>query len=1387
MWPRARIGLLGSPQPHPRAEGDQLSLHHAHTMIEPNSDLHENNDKTESKNHRLFCVQRIRDASRINVNPSIPLDIRGLIHGCGYVKQHLYYVALCLLLVMLNGGEAASIRYQFPDVKQGNFAQDLTDFHISTPSRVDHTGRHLTFDLRAKPTFPGRSKRHTGSENVSPPPGDAHDEKLHYQIALHPQGRVTVELTPNKILLAPSAIVERKVSDFKNASDSRISSLEPHRGCHYFGHVTGDDNSRVALSVCNGLRGLVRYGGEDYLIEPVKGHNPADQQGQPHLVYKRSARPERSDSSSKAAHHESTCGVEDRYTRHTKAREMWEKHRHNHGTRAGNSGDHSAPGAENSHSRRKRSISTNKYVETLVVVDTEMVQHFDGIDEDIETYVLAVMNVVANLFHQASIGNAINIVVVKIIQLTRPEESLQITHHADKTLKSFCKFQKEENNNTDDDHPLHHDVAVLLTKKDICSRMNEPCNTLGLAQVNGLCQPYRSCSIVQDNGVHVPWTIAHELGHNFGMKHDNLQEGCETDEMTEYIMSSQFTGGPKNLKWSTCSKDAITKFLDRDWGYCLDDPPGPQVPAYPDRPIGIIYDADTQCRLLYGYGATRCNETEALENICTTLWCRIHNKCATNLHPAADGTICGKDKWCVSGQCVELADRPAIDGQWGEWAEWTSCTRTCGAGISFSERHCDHPPPEHGGKYCTGERKRYRICNSESCQNETMTFRAEQCAHYNSQLYKGSLYEWEPTPNPGNPCQLICKPKEEHFSVLLNDIVKDGTPCITGTRSMCISGRCRHVGCDWIIDSNAVEDKCGVCFGDGSTCTTIKQQFNETKKLGYVEATVIPAGARNIRVEEVAEANNFLALKNDAGKYYLNGYWFIQWSGDYEVAGTIIHYKRVGNKEVFLAPGPLKEPLHIMLLMQSHNPGVEFEYTVPKENATDTRKPEYNWDYTAWSHCTLSCGGGTQRSSVVCKELENVIVDDMNCDQNSKPDDKLRVCNVHLCPARWWTGAWQRCSVTCGDTGTHRRTVICVRSLGSSEQIALEDKDCESLDRPEEVEPCHHKDPCPGVGVWQAEEWSECSRLCNGGVQFRRVTCVGGVICDDQKPEVNRSCNEKPCLDENLNILEGGADTDDLNPKFPVPSGMLSQNEQSFDNNKNVIIAKSHSEIGGMKKNEDVPTHHKHRLHHSHLHKKKSDSPDMSTNIAEDASIKSRSATAENSNSPRQLEHKGFNFAWQISAWSECSATCGHANRSRKVECPTPGQCDLSRRPETTQPCENLPACLAWINGSWSQCSKTCGGAQQERSVECVNLSSQQLAKDCDGATKPVATQNCNMHDCPPEDNAALTVSCVFKEKNSHLCQVVKKIGLCNKQHMKAKCCLTCQDHNETKDIKQVP
>ena len=35
----------------------------------------------------------------------------------------------------------------------------------------------------------------------------------------------------------------------------------------------------------------------------------------------------------------------------------------------------------------------------------------------------------------------------------------------------------------------------------------------GLAELATMCDPERSCSIIEDNGISAAYTIAHELGH----------------------------------------------------------------------------------------------------------------------------------------------------------------------------------------------------------------------------------------------------------------------------------------------------------------------------------------------------------------------------------------------------------------------------------------------------------------------------------------------------------------------------------------------------------------------------------------------------------------------------------------------------------------------------------------------------------------------------------------------------------------------------------------------------------------------------------------------------------------------------------------------------------
>lgn len=45
--------------------------------------------------------------------------------------------------------------------------------------------------------------------------------------------------------------------------------------------------------------------------------------------------------------------------------------------------------------------------------------------------------------------------------------------------------------------------------------MNQPCETLGLSHVGGMCQPFRSCSVNEDTGLPLAFTVAHELGHRY--------------------------------------------------------------------------------------------------------------------------------------------------------------------------------------------------------------------------------------------------------------------------------------------------------------------------------------------------------------------------------------------------------------------------------------------------------------------------------------------------------------------------------------------------------------------------------------------------------------------------------------------------------------------------------------------------------------------------------------------------------------------------------------------------------------------------------------------------------------------------------------------------------
>uniref|UniRef100_A0A5F8GAS7 ADAM metallopeptidase with thrombospondin type 1 motif 7 n=1 Tax=Monodelphis domestica TaxID=13616 RepID=A0A5F8GAS7_MONDO len=943
---------------------------------------------------------------------------------------------------------------------------------IVHPIRVDAGGSFLSYDLS-----PRLLRRRDLSSRAGLP--------TYYELLY--QGReLRFNLSINHHLLAPGFVSE---THYGGITHAKIHPYTYSYACHLVGEVQDPElaGGFAAISSCSGLKGVFQLSNEDYFIEPLDGIKPRAGVAQPHVVYKRQT-PE---------HQEDWRTGPKSPEKSEKRRERWEQKQQQQQQRR---------------RLQQRSISKEKWVETLVVADTKMVE-YHGWDH-VENYVLTVMNMVAGLFHDPSIGNPIHISIVRLILLGKEEEDLKITHHADNTLKSFCKWQKSINMKGDS-HPLHHDVAVLLTRRDLCAAMNRPCETLGLSHVSGMCQPHRSCNINEDTGLPLAFTVAHELGHSFGIQHDGSGNDCEPVGKRPFIMSPQLLYDTSPLTWSRCSQEYITRFLDRGWGLCLDDPPANDVIDFPIVPPGVLYDVSHQCRLQYGPYSTFCDD---MDSVCNTLWCSVGTTCHSKLDAAVDGTRCGENKWCFNGECVSVGFRPdAVDGGWAGWSAWSGCSRSCGVGVQSSERQCSNPTPKYGGKYCVGERKRFRLCSIQACPADRPSFRHIQCSQFDAMPYKGEQYKWVPVSNHINPCELHCRPANEYFAVKLRDAVVDGTPCFEGnsSRDLCINGICKNVGCDYEIDSNAIEDRCGVCHGDGSTCETVKKTFDESEGLGYVDIGLIPAGAREIRIEEVAEAGNFLALRSeDPEKYFLNGGWTIQWNGDYKVAGTTFTYERNGNWENLTSPGPTWEPVWIQLLFQESNPGVRYEYTIRREadNENEIQPPEFSWRYGAWTKCTVTCGTGVQRQTVHCVEKLAGLVEERHCDTLMRPDDRLKNCSQEPCPARWWVGEWQSCSRTCGPGGLALRTVLCIQSVGLDEQKALRPEDCHPMPKPEVTKSCNEDNPCPAS--WEVGNWSECSVTCGMGTHNRPVFCTNdtGTPCDvTQKPISETACSLPPC------------------------------------------------------------------------------------------------------------------------------------------------------------------------------------------------------------------------------------------------------------------------------------
>ncbi|XP_051693000.2 A disintegrin and metalloproteinase with thrombospondin motifs 16 isoform X1 [Oryctolagus cuniculus] len=981
------------------------------------------------------------------------------------------------------------------------------EYDLVSAYEVDHTGDYVSHEVTH-----GQRRRRAVAQGG----GDS----LHLRLKgfghdLH------LDLRASSNLVAPGFIVQT----FGKGGTKSVQSFSPEDFCFYQGSLRSHRNSSVALSTCHGLSGMIRTEAADYLLKPLPPHLAGQASssagGHPpsHVLYKRSV-----PAAPRAGHvlmatgrwkppsfplglpqKQHFCGRRKKYMPQPPKDDLF-----------------ILPDEYNSGFRHKRSLlkshrNEELNVETLVVVDKTMMQNHGH--ENITTYVLTVLNMVSALFKDGTIGGNINIAIVGLILLEEEQPGLVISHHADHTLSSFCQWQSGLMGKDG----TRHDHAILLTGLDICSWKNEPCDTLGFAPISGMCSKYRSCTINEDTGLGLAFTIAHESGHNFGMVHDGEGNVCKKSEGN--IMSPTLAGRNGVFSWSPCSRQYLHRFLSTAQAVCLaDQPKSVKEYKYPEKLPGELYDANTQCKWQFGEKAKLCM-LDFKKDICKALWChQIGRKCETKFMPAAEGTVCGHDMWCRGGQCVKYGDEgpKPTHGKWSPWSPWSPCSRTCGGGVSHRERLCTNPRPSHGGKFCEGSSRTLKLCTSQQCPQGSVDFRAAQCAQYNSKRFRGWHYKWKPYTQVEDQdlCKLYCIAEGFDFFFSLSNKVKDGTPCSEDSRNVCIDGMCERVGCDNILGSDAVEDLCGVCKGNNSGCVTrsgLHAAHHHTNQ--YYHVVTIPSGARSIRVYEVNVSTSYISVCNDLRQYYLNGHWTVDWPGRYKFSGTTFDYRRPYNEpESLTSVGPTNETLIVELLFQGRNPGVAWEYSVPHRGTEKkpAAPPSYTWALVR-SECSATCGGGQMTTRGGCYRDLRVQVNASFCDPQTRPATGLVSCQVSACPPSWSVGNWSACSHTCGG-GTQSRLVQCTRRAHYSTEpvgAAL----C-----PQPVPPSRqacNSQSCPPA--WSTGPWAECSRTCGKGWRKRTVACkstnpapraqlLPDAVCSAQpKPRPRGACLLQRC------------------------------------------------------------------------------------------------------------------------------------------------------------------------------------------------------------------------------------------------------------------------------------
>ncbi|KAK9513870.1 hypothetical protein VZT92_027371 [Zoarces viviparus] len=646
---------------------------------------------------------------------------------------------------------------------------------------------------------------------------------------------------------------------------------------------------------------------------------------------------------------------------------------------------------------------------------------------------------------------------------------------------------------------------------------------------------------------------------------------------------------------------------------------------------------------------------------------------------------------------------------------------------------------------CSGPEKEYRRCFSQVCGGASLGSREEQCAAFNTQEFMGRLYNWEPFTEVGadKQCELTCRPAGYRFYVRQAERVRDGTPCFNvSSNDVCVEGRCLTEGCDGVLGSGSVIDKCGVCGGRESSCRKVTGSLqNVTVPIGYHKILDIPPGATFIDITERRASPNYLAMRSGTGASVVNGRWAVDPPGEYQAGGTTFTYTRPRAQaegeeekgESLRAPGPTTTQLQLYIIFHKENPGINYEFYVPvekrelqRERLTEREKereaPRERQRERAPARAPLRSPltvsvedppapppisvpyfPSSSSTSVFSPHSSDRLAPERSRPRGSAPNRNARIPpRTDLPPDTqspfvWRRGGLTECSASCGK-GSQNRVILCINRHTDEE---VPERKCDSAAKPvPEEEPCNTY-PCPPF--WEASSWSECSVSCGPGVQQRQLQC--------RQSFGNRSTMVHPQRCANLTPLESTQ---------PCQIGLCSHWEVSSDWSACSV------DCGVGRRTRSV-----HCL-----------SDQGSVVNEKECTSRARPQGSEECNMGPCVTN------WYFTVWSNtCSAQCGPGVQRREVVCLTQGgvregggggDC-VGDKPAEMKACNGGP-CLPttmWYSSPWTQCNVLCGNGTQRRDIICVQKLGNDFtvapAHECAHLEKPAAVQECEMGECEPQ------------------------------------------------------